>query len=312
MIQYERSSLSLHSAPRAISIRSICILIVLLLHQPACYSQEAPMNGTDKFDTSTSYRTNVCDRYQDVNGGAMELRDALSGLSLSVFMVNYAGTSDKILFELIDDKIPENNPGLFVVILDELAKRANFTWRDRFGSDLGTLEDGKNWTDWLKWSTDFYDISVDYWARSDHRKSLGISFLEGFYDNSMIIVSKTKKNYSFFNFLNPFKWTVWLVIGSTIIATGATYFILLRLDENADERQFDTFGAVFLTALTFTGTNAFQVRTFLMPSKGNITLIKDSHFHAFTAKIPCNSLAFFFIEPLGIDNRLRLYSQYGK
>jgi hypothetical protein len=220
------------------------------------------------YNTNTSYRTNVCERHRDVYGGEIELRDALSGLELSVFMPNYADTSDRIMFQLIDGKIPESDPGLFVVILDELAKRAKFSWRNNFGTAKGT--NGTTWTDLLKWSTDTYDISADYWARTDERRLLGISFLEGFYDNSMIIVSKTKRNFRFFNFLNPFKLTVWIVIGSTIIATGATYFIIVRLDENADERQLDTFGAVFLTALTFTGTNAFQCKKFFTAFKKEI------------------------------------------
>ena len=245
------------------SIRTICVMSVLLLHQHTCSSQESPMIGATKFDYSTSYRTNVCERQHLLYNDTIQLRDALQGLNLSVYITDFSNKPDDIMFQLSQEgTIPENNPGIMAVILDELAKRAGFTWRNRFGSGTGinTAEDGnKTFGDLLIWSTDTYDISAGWWYQTNERKAQGISFIEGYYDTSMILVSKTKKKTDFLSFLKPFHWKVWIVTGVLIFATGILYNFVQRLEENADERRPDALSSVFFSALMFTGHFAFQV-----------------------------------------------------
>ena len=254
------------------SIRTICVMSVLLLHQHTCSSQESPMIGATPFDYSTSYRTNVCERQHLLYNDTIQLRDALQGLNLSVYITDFSNKPDDIMFQLSQEgTIPENNPGIMAVILDELAKRAGFTWRNRFGSGTGinTAEDGnKTFGDLLIWSTDTYDISADIWGRSNERKARGVNFVEFFYDNSIILVTKENKSSSnsnrsgLWSFLRPFSNWVWISIGISIFVTSFLYTFLERLESHADERDLENkpLATAFLTAMSFTGNFEFQVR----------------------------------------------------
>jgi hypothetical protein len=50
------------------------------------------------------------------------------------------------------------------------------------------LHPNKTWTDMLEWEVDNFDIAADYWARSTDCMSRGISFPQGWYDGSVILV----------------------------------------------------------------------------------------------------------------------------
>ena len=158
--------------------------------------------------------------------------------------------------------IPQNRSelGLTAVILDEVAERAGFTWRNRFGSDksINEAEDGnKTYTDLLIWSTDTYDISADIWGRSNERKARGVNFVEFFYDNSFILVTKENKSSSdsnrsgLWSFLRPFSNWVWISIGISIFVTSFLYTFLERLESHADERDLENkpLATAFLTAI---------------------------------------------------------------
>ncbi len=241
------------------------LFTVLSVLPHACFSQEAPMIGATKFNNSTSYRTNVCDRQQLLYNDTIKLRDALRGLNLSVYITDSTHYADADFFALTENgTIPQNTGelGLTAVILDELAERAGFTWRNRFGSDksINEAEDGnKTYTDLLIWSTDTYDISADYWNQSNERKAQGIHFPYPWNEDSIILVSKMKKKMEFGSFLKPFQWMVWTAIGISIFATGILYNFLQILEGNADERRPDAPTSVFLSALMFTGHFSFQV-----------------------------------------------------
>ena len=257
----------------AFKLRLLFISVLSILPH-ACFSQEAPMIGATKFNNSTSYRTNVCDRQELLYHDEIKLRDALRGLNLSVYIKNYANESGKDLFALTENgTIPQNRSelGLTAVILDEVAERAGFTWRNRFGSDksINEAEDGnKTYTDLLIWSTDTYDISADIWGRSNERKARGVNFVEFFYDNSFILVTKENKSSSnsnrsgLWSFLRPFSNWVWISIGISIFVTSFLYTFLERLESHADERDLENqpLATAFLTAMSFTGNFEFQVR----------------------------------------------------
>jgi hypothetical protein len=252
------------------SVRAMCVLSVLLLHRHTCSSQETPMVGTTKFDNNASYRTNVCGIHQQLIGDQIELRDALRGLNMSVYMTTYR-TAGSILFKLTQEgNIPEKDPGIMPVLLDELGRRAGFKWRNSFatGNGISKAEDGnKTYTDLLIWSTDSYDISADYWNESNERKAKGISYPFPWYDDSIILISKTKKKREFGSFLKPFHWRVWVAIGISIFGTGCLYNFLEQLNHNSDERRPDALTSAFLSATTFTGHFEFRVSSskFLVP-----------------------------------------------
>lgn len=246
----------------------------LFLHSVA--AQEYPLYDTPKFDYATSHRTNVCSRSKLLlNDTITNVKDALRGLELSVILTDYRGTGDEALFSLDSDgKIPEADPGLFVVLLDELSQRAGFTWRNSFGmyKPLNSSTDGnQTWTDILVWATDTYDISVEYWSKLASRLNLGVSFPEGWYDSSIILVervqrrssSSQKSSFDLWSFLRPFDLYVWLLIAASVILTGLLYWFLEKINSEADARSLDTrpLSSIFLSAIVFTTHFEFRPNT---------------------------------------------------
>jgi hypothetical protein len=252
----------------------LTLLVTLMSH--VCSSQEAPMDGAPKMfethPTNKTYRTNVCDRQQQIFDGTIELRDALKGLNLNVHTNN---DTELDLFSLDDEGLlpPKNSSelGLTALILDELAERAGFTWRDSFATDLPlddeTIDVNKTYTDLLVWSFTTYDIAANVWGKSSGRIAKGANYVEYFYDNSLIIITNiTKPDASspknIFSFLKPFDTFVWLSVALSIFATGLLYTLILRFESDGDEslRHDMPLTSIFLSAMTFAGHFEFQVR----------------------------------------------------
>jgi hypothetical protein len=57
------------------------------------------------------------------------------GLNLTVVLTDYQyGNAENGFFSLVDGKIREDYPGLFGVMIDKVARRAGFEWRNSFGT----------------------------------------------------------------------------------------------------------------------------------------------------------------------------------
>ena len=224
------------------------------------------MANSSKFTEGANFRTNICERQTQYNNNEIQLRDALQGLDLSVYITNYAGTATHDMFALTEQgRILKNAPGLMAVFLDELGSRAGFKWRNSFGSS-GLLDDSdgnRSYNDLLHWTTNSFDISAANWNRSNERRELGVSFFPDFwYDDSVVLIARTKEKLDLSNFLKPFDTVVWIMIALSIVLTGILYNFLERLggQGSADERQPDSMAALFLASITFTGHFEFKVR----------------------------------------------------
>lgn len=93
-----------------------------------------------------------------------------------------------------------------------------------------------------------------------------ISFPEGYYDSSMILIhveDASSTSLDIWSFLFPFQWSVWLLLAATVIVTGAAYYWLERKDSSTDTRELEKHPgeAMFYTAITFTGHFEFRPRT---------------------------------------------------
>lgn len=249
---------------------TLFLLLLALFLITTIHAQQAPFYKTPKFSTQESHRTNLCERQQLLFAGNISLSQALKGLELSVVLTNYTSPGSKPFFTLNEDGVidPEN-PGLFAIILDELAERAEFSWRNSYGVVLPIdyeTDGNKTWSDLLEWEVDMYDISAGKWDRSVQRLQSEIAFPEGWFDSSMILITNdngedsSKEQLNFWSFLLPFQWTVWLLLCLTVICTGVCYWFLERLDTSSDTRELEEHpgDAVFYTAITFTGHFEFQ------------------------------------------------------
>jgi hypothetical protein len=253
--------MTLAALSQALNVVLFCVL---------CRAQQSPFFDTPKF-ADAEHRTDMCKRARLLFADEIELPDALQGLDLSVVLTNYKDPGSTPFFTLVDGVIDENNPGLFALLMDEMAERAGFSWRDTYGvvDPIDAEVDGnRTWTDLLEWEVHTYDISMGKWDHSSDRMKREISFPEGWYDASTIVVESITdqfedKSLNYWSFLLPFTWGVWLLIILTVIGTGLMYYFLEKLNSAADERDLEhqAGAAVFYSAITMTGHYEFRPQT---------------------------------------------------
>jgi hypothetical protein len=112
----------------------------------AVSAQQAPFFATNKFDTSSLHHTDLCERHRKIFSDDIKLEDALRGLNLSVVLTDYTNPIDQRFFALNENGVIDPTD----VPLDELGRRADFSWRNSFGvvTPIDTLEDGnRTWSD---------------------------------------------------------------------------------------------------------------------------------------------------------------------
>ena len=224
-----------------------------------------------RFDESINERTDVCGRQKMLYQDNTTIARALDGLNLTVAITKYTQPYEDSFFNLDEDGyIPEENPGLFVIILDELARRAGFNWRDSFVAidavDMTKENQNRTMSELLAWQVQSFDMSVDNWSKTVSRLRRGIAFPEGWYDSSLILIERTDPNredVNMWSFLTPFQLGVWIMIGVAIVVTGLMYWMLERLNADSDKDQLENkpLTTIFLSALTFTGNFNFHPNT---------------------------------------------------
>mmetsp|Transcript_18546 Transcript_18546/g.27819 ORF Transcript_18546/g.27819 Transcript_18546/m.27819 type:complete len:572 (-) Transcript_18546:378-2093(-) len=191
-----------------------------------------PRITTNQFNRTASFRQNFCDLQQLISRGDLELKHALRYRSIRPIFLN---TTEEFMNFRPDGSVDESNPGLYFVLMDELARRGGFTWKESFALD-GRVIEGKSYTDLLVWHTDTYDVSVSWWLGLSSRSELGVSFPKGFYDASIIIIGNTNDpsslitRFNFFSWSAPFGLGVWLFLVATLILTAFIYMLLEESD----------------------------------------------------------------------------------
>ena len=205
------------------------------------------------FDTSISFRQNFCEEQKRFQRGELEINLALEGRYLNIALVP---SNNFVKRNRTDNSLDVDYPGLQVVLMDEVARRGKFTWRDSFYF-VDTLPKGSTWTQYLAWMVDSYDVSVSWWYASPEREALGISFPMGWYDGTSIIVEKKKDSRHFgafdlFSWSDPFTPGVWFLLIGTLIFTGG---LGMYLDpKSRDEKRLDfVLSGIHSSLISFTG-----------------------------------------------------------
>lgn len=151
-----------------------------------------PLYQAASFEQDVNFRQDVCDREAAFARGEYEsLGKALRGLELRAmvgindfFQLDNSGTSDATggsnKESATSGTIYTDYPGIIVTLMDEIARRGEFTWRNSFAvlDESQSLPDDKDWTEFLLWQTDTYDMAVSYWFETVERKRRGINFVD--------------------------------------------------------------------------------------------------------------------------------------
>ena len=261
-----------------------------------------------------------------VSNQTLQLRDVMRGVQLSVSLPNPA-TYSPAGFVNIDESgaiKTGQEAGFMVEILDEVAARAGFTWRQSFAFFQDPDDFGKSWTDLVTWQISTYDMSGiekseqqinfarhvynthtqmqtakaqqggargccdcsnsacrrhmianapgEWWVPTVGRRALGVSFLEGFFDSSMILLSQAqgKKEPTFgelfVSWAGPLDFGVWMMILAFAVCVGLAYSFIEEGTEGSDVDRDDPHhnraASIFSALLLFTGGGGPAPRTF--------------------------------------------------
>jgi hypothetical protein len=238
---------------------TVALALTLLVSPYSSYVQaQSPSLTATPFDYSVRHRQSVCERQQlffDANG-TMDLRDTLTSLQLRPFLE--LGRFFHLDENNDNGAIPTQDPGILVVLLDEVAARGGFTWRESYGVfSIGDRGNG-TFSELVKWSVETYDILVSRVATSIDRMANGVSFPKGWYDARLIMVGIEQDDSSsldVWSFTKPFSAGVWGLIGVTLCVSGLIYMGLEGFDEGSDSQVLENkpFENVFIASLMFTG-----------------------------------------------------------
>lgn len=211
---------------------------------------------TVQMTPNITHRQSVCDRYEMFNNGEIELKDALDGVEIRPLV----GAYDGAFFNYDPENgIDREYPGLAATIMDELARRGKFTWRNSFGVYYNPSDYNHSWSAVLLWGIDTYDLIVDWWAVSIERMQLGVVFLKEWQDSSIMLIKKKQKEeisdeINFWNWLRPYDWKVWALTILTIVSSGLVYQTLEWLADERNDRSLWEWSLenLYLSLINFT------------------------------------------------------------
>lgn len=218
-------------------------------------AQEKPSLLAEPYTYDQIYRQDVCDLHDKYYSNQITLRDALNGFELHPLL----NVESEIYFNLNEDgSIDEIAPGIVAEILDELAERAGFTWRNSFAIIDATGGKNRTYTEMLNWGTEVFDIAGNWFLPLTTRMELGIDFPEGIVDSSMIMVQKkTSKKIQkestpilWFNWTNAFSTDVWIGIFLTIIIS-AFFYLIFEFQAQTTKLADSVFGMLLIAVTHF-------------------------------------------------------------
>jgi len=253
---------------------ALLAIAVLLLHSLAHANGQKPTWADVTFDPAVNRRGDWCPQMIAVNNGTMNLRDVMRGIKLSISIPDPIGYTPVGFVNVDADGaiMIEKEGGFMIEVLDELARRAGFTWRDSFAFFSTPESFGKTWTELVQWQIQAYDMSGEWWIPTIGRRQLGISFLQGFYDSSLVLIEKSagKKIPSFgeklASWAGPLSPLVWGMSVIAAICVGIAYWIIENKEEGSDlDHEVSAHNALlscFSAVLLFTGGGGPAPRTF--------------------------------------------------
>lgn len=253
--EYDRGTMDL-SPP----LHKIRILLLVLLFTK-CYSQEKPFFNTTMYAKNITHRQNFCPLHRNVTLGLVSRKDALKGMNLHTALYDYQ------LNEY--DEINPTNPTIGIRIMDALAQRAEFNYRNTYGViKLPNKTDGEDYDDQLDWLLNVYDITADYFMNTVERKSRGVIYpASGWFDASTIMVRKkdidNDEDFTLWSFSDPFTPGVWAMVLLTIFGSSLFYFALDYLDSVrlGKDLNYSFTSTIFAAANSFMGHIEFKPKS---------------------------------------------------
>ena len=100
----------------------------------------------------------------------------------------------------------------------------------------------KSWDEYLQWSVGAYDIVIEWFLQIPGRQDLGVSFIKGWYDASLVLIaidqssgdgSSTAKDlfYRITLFAKPFEWQLWAALGGVLLFSNLIFWLVKSADD---------------------------------------------------------------------------------
>eukprot|EP00536_Pseudo-nitzschia_multiseries_P016167 jgi/Psemu1/117898/gw1.1035.7.1 len=161
-------------------------------------------------------------------------------------------------------------PGIHVKMMDQIAERGGFTWRNSFGVWFEEEKGSRSFTEVLRWGTEKYDALIGTYTPSTERMKYGISFATGHFDGSLIFVrdvppAKTEINW--INWTEPFEPMVWAALIGVIIFSAFAYHLVETVGAKGRREQEKSarvwlMDSLYLSFINFTGNFSYEPDTF--------------------------------------------------
>ncbi len=94
----------------------------------------------------------------------------------------------------ININIDPQNPGLYIELLNEIARRGKFTWRFGYFQEIAYYQNVDDtlhsYTDLLLILANSFDVVLNYWFELPSRVGQSLTFPKGWYDASIIIIGR--------------------------------------------------------------------------------------------------------------------------
>eukprot|EP00435_Cladocopium_sp_Y103_P046194 s1236_g13.t1 len=205
--------------------------------------------------------TYLCDRKQQIANGSLAMKDGLKGAHLQIA----TGMWDPAFLRQNGGKFE----GLEIDLLDELARRAGFTYDLTFPNTTAV----ESWTAWLKENLAAADmVTFAHWTITPERMAFGAYSPYGFLDAGfmMVVMPPEVKNFTLnevFSFLAPFTPGVWISFIGLTVLTGLA-FQCLEASKNIDDypdgssRLRNSPSSILKSAGHVTGAGGFKPKTF--------------------------------------------------
>lgn len=213
-----------------------------------------PFYDTTPFTPGVSHRQNMCARFLDYENNNATLRDGLRGLQLRPIIAHWR--DDYEIFRYNNETgIDDEYSGIVVKILDDLAERAGFSWKESFA--VMPRVENTSISDQLEWAVETYDMAIDWFTRTPERMERGVAFLDPWRDGTIILVAKKPKpkepTPSLWSFMKPFNAGVWGLIVLTVIISAMTNQFIEHMHGDRDERSLWqwTSDNLYLSAINF-------------------------------------------------------------
>jgi len=264
-------------------------LLVFDIATPSARGQQVPLFDVPTFGTNETFRSNFCELHRQVDTDEIPLRNALKNLNLRPALFRYQLDKET-------GGIPEVNTDIAIKILDEIARRAQFEWRDSYAV-VDSPDGNQTWGDVLSWSIDTYDLNGDWYLRTTERLADNVLFPEKWYDGSLIMIRKRPEldvSFQIMSFKSPFTNGVWFLLFATTLISGLVYYAIdyIGCDGERNKMEASMRKSVFQTFLNMTGQYVFDPK---QPGNRTVALSTCFFFLIILASYTANLISFLVI-----------------